>query len=271
MSSPTAGRHADPSINTSTAARATSSKRQPVGRGEFTTAGAVAAVERSDSVAAVGSFRRHWSNILRASDFRAGCPITSAALEGWHEPSARDIAGGVFADWQDVIADALRNRGVAARRAHSIATLLLASLEGAIILCRAERSLRPLERVSDELELELELVMASALESGAAGQRRNPGRRSIGPVFVEKTPSRHHALRGRDERLTSLSVMLDRVRGGAAGAVMLVEGGAGMGKTRLLEARRFRADASAHNQTPVVRLRRGPAKTSRDQVTSRRP
>jgi AcrR family transcriptional regulator len=128
--------------------------------GEFTIAGAVAAVERSDPVAAVGSFRRHWSKVLRASDFGGGCPIASAALEGLHEPTVRDIAGEVFADWQEVVADALRRRGVAAARARSIATLLLASLEGSIILCRAQRSLRPLERVSDELEL----VMASALE-----------------------------------------------------------------------------------------------------------
>ncbi|MGA2928108.1 MAG: TetR/AcrR family transcriptional regulator [Solirubrobacteraceae bacterium] len=128
--------------------------------GEFTLAGAVAAVQRSDPVAAVGSFRRYWSKILRDSDFEGGCPIALAALEGSHEPTARDIAGEVFGDWQTVIADALRRRGVAAARARSIATLLLASIEGAIVLCRAQRSLRPLERVCGELEL----VMASALE-----------------------------------------------------------------------------------------------------------
>jgi TetR/AcrR family transcriptional repressor of lmrAB and yxaGH operons len=128
--------------------------------GEFTIAGAVAAVERRDPVAAIGSFRRHWSKVLRASDFEAGCPVASAALEGSHEPTARDIAGEVFADWQEVITQALRRRGVTVARARSIATLLLASIEGAIILCRSQRSLRPLERVSDELEL----VIASALE-----------------------------------------------------------------------------------------------------------
>jgi TetR/AcrR family transcriptional regulator, lmrAB and yxaGH operons repressor len=128
--------------------------------GEFTIAGAAAAVERSDPVAAVGSFRRYWSKILSASDFGGGCPIAWAALEGSHEPRARDIAGDVFAEWQAVIADALRQRGVAEGRARSIATLLLASIEGAIVLCRAERSLQPLERVCAELEL----VMASALE-----------------------------------------------------------------------------------------------------------
>jgi AcrR family transcriptional regulator len=127
--------------------------------GEFTISGAVAAVERSDPVAAVGSFRRYWSKILRDSDFEGGCPIACAALEGAHEPTARDIAGEVFDDWQKVMAAALRRRGVAASRARSIATLLLASIEGAIVLCRAQRSLRPLERVCDELEL----VMASAL------------------------------------------------------------------------------------------------------------
>jgi AcrR family transcriptional regulator len=127
--------------------------------GEFTIAGAVAAVERNDPVAAVGSFRRHWANILRASDFEAGCPIAPAALEGAHEPAARDLAGQVFRDWQKVVADALGGRGVPRARARSIATLLLASLEGAIILCRAQRSLTPLQRVSDELEL----VMVAAL------------------------------------------------------------------------------------------------------------
>ena len=129
--------------------------------GEFTIAGAVAAVEHRDPVAAIGSFRRYWSKILRASDFEAGCPVATAALEGSHEPSARNIAGKVFEDWQEMIADALRRRGIAAARASSVATLLLASLEGAIVLCRAQQSLRPLERVSDELEL----VMASALEA----------------------------------------------------------------------------------------------------------
>jgi len=129
--------------------------------GEFTIAGAVAAVERRDPVAAVGSFRRYWSKILRASDFGAGCPVATAALEGSHQPTARDIAGEVFADWQMVIADSLRRGGLPVARARSIAALLLASIEGAIVLCRAQRSLRPLERVCDELEL----VMASALDA----------------------------------------------------------------------------------------------------------
>lgn len=52
---------------------------------------------------------------------------------------------------------------------------------------------------------------------------------------MEKTVSRRHVLRGRDAPLTVLGDTLDRVRGGDAGAVILVEGAAGMGKTHFLD------------------------------------
>jgi DNA-binding CsgD family transcriptional regulator len=52
---------------------------------------------------------------------------------------------------------------------------------------------------------------------------------------MQKTLARRHVLRGRDGPLGQLSETLDRVRGGAGCAVVLVEGAAGMGKTRLLD------------------------------------
>ncbi len=52
---------------------------------------------------------------------------------------------------------------------------------------------------------------------------------------MEQTVSRRHLLRGRDAPLTVLGDTLDRVRAGDAGAIILVEGAAGMGKTRLLD------------------------------------
>lgn len=52
---------------------------------------------------------------------------------------------------------------------------------------------------------------------------------------MEKTIARRHVLRGRDVPLMELSLMLDRVRTADAGAVILVEGAAGMGKSRLLD------------------------------------
>src|SRR6202451_3325799 len=53
--------------------------------------------------------------------------------------------------------------------------------------------------------------------------------------FAPKRTSRPHVIRGRDTPVAALSVTLDRVRRSAASAVVLVEGGAGIGKTRLLD------------------------------------
>jgi len=127
--------------------------------GEFIVAGAVAALRSDDPVAAIDSFRQQWTRILRQSDFNAGCVIVAATLEGEREPRVRQAAGEAFASWQTVLADALRAHGLDARRARSLATLTVAAIEGAIILARAQRTLRPLEAVSNELQA----VVADAL------------------------------------------------------------------------------------------------------------
>lgn len=127
--------------------------------GEVIVAGTVAALAESDPVGAIDAFRKRWTRAMRSSDFAAGCPIVAATLEGDREPAVREAAGQAFAVWQDVLADALRDRGLADGRARSIAVLLIAAIEGAIVVARAERSTRPLERVSAELQR----VVADAL------------------------------------------------------------------------------------------------------------
>jgi AcrR family transcriptional regulator len=132
--------------------------------GELIVAGAVAALERDDPVHAVEVICRRWIAIVRASDFRAGCTIVAATLEGDREPAVRDAAGEAFSSWEREISRAFRRHGVPAARARSIATLLIASIEGGIVLARAQRSTRPLERVAEELRS----TVAFALEDVAA-------------------------------------------------------------------------------------------------------
>jgi AcrR family transcriptional regulator len=121
--------------------------------GEFIAGGIAAALEDDDPVAAVRGFAALWREILRDSDFSAGCPVMSATLEGDRTPGAREAAGAAFERWQDLLVGAFRGRGVAPARARSLAALVVAAVEGAIVLSRAQRSGRPLERVADELEL----------------------------------------------------------------------------------------------------------------------
>lgn len=118
------------------------------------------ALQADDPIAAIGSLRREWAGVLRGSEFEAGCTIVAAALEGARQPTVRDAAAAVFASWEKVLSSALCRRGVAGARARAIATLIVASIEGAIILARAQRSLVPLESVVEELELVVRQALA---------------------------------------------------------------------------------------------------------------
>jgi len=58
----------------------------------------------------------------------------------------------VAGDWAELLAAALEPHGLEPARARSVATLIIASIEGAVVLSRATRSLEPVERVAGELE-----------------------------------------------------------------------------------------------------------------------
>jgi TetR/AcrR family transcriptional regulator, lmrAB and yxaGH operons repressor len=129
--------------------------------GDYIVAGTVVALAERDPIDAIALIRRQWSKVLRDSDFRAGCPIVAATLEGQREPTVHAAAAEVFESWEVALADAFRGHGIPAPRARSLATLLVASIEGAIVLARAQRSTRPLERVADEMQGAVELALAA--------------------------------------------------------------------------------------------------------------
>jgi len=101
------------------------------------------------------AFLALWRGIVVDSDFRAGCPVLAVSVE---EPPAGeatpelDAAAAVFAEWQRLLADAMRLRGIEAEVADELAALIVASVEGATAMCRAGRSALPLDRVGRQLE-----------------------------------------------------------------------------------------------------------------------
>ena len=135
--------------------------------GEVIAAGLAAALDEKDPAAAVRGFTRLYRRLLSRTDFAAGCPIVSATLEGARSPAARDAAAAAFASWQELLASSFERRGLGPERAASIAALVIAAIEGAIVLARAQRSLEPLERVAGEIEaLVTGLVEPAGAESG---------------------------------------------------------------------------------------------------------
>lgn len=84
---------------------------------------------------------------LPTSDFTAGCPVAAGALEFGEAPLARAMAGDVFAAWEQAMASGFWQHGLPRDVADELATSVIASIQGALILARARRSLEPLDRV----------------------------------------------------------------------------------------------------------------------------
>lgn len=100
--------------------------------------------------AGVAAFLSMWRKVVLDSDFRAGCPVLAVSVEdlGEDHSAPRDAAAAAFRRWTSMLADALRNAGAEAEQAEQVATLVVASVEGTVAICRAQRSIDPLDQVS---------------------------------------------------------------------------------------------------------------------------
>ncbi len=105
--------------------------------------------------AGLGQFIASWRYVLVRSKFRIGCPVMAAAID---EPldaegdAAREAAAKVFAGWRRRLEKAFVSEGVGKDEAADLATLVIASLEGAVVLCRAEQSIEPFDRIARQIE-----------------------------------------------------------------------------------------------------------------------
>jgi AcrR family transcriptional regulator len=99
----------------------------------------------------------HYRRQLLRTDYRAGCPVVAVAVEAG-DPARGDRATPVieraaaaFARWTELIAQRLVADGVSVARAEELAMLTTTSIEGAIVVARASRDVRPLDLVGRQL------------------------------------------------------------------------------------------------------------------------
>jgi TetR/AcrR family transcriptional regulator, lmrAB and yxaGH operons repressor len=96
---------------------------------------------------------------LASSHCRAGCPVAGVVLDSYAEDGAlRELVRKSFRSWVALLADQFVAAGVPRRPARALAVTTLAAVEGALILCRAEGKVEPL----DVTELQL-LALANSL------------------------------------------------------------------------------------------------------------
>ncbi|MFJ8052602.1 TetR/AcrR family transcriptional regulator [Streptomyces luteogriseus] len=95
---------------------------------------------------------RQWTDEYEAAGFAGGCPVAAATVDCAESvPSTRKAASAAFATWTGAVARALTGMGVPEERTGALATLMISSLEGAILLARAEQDVRALTTVAREL------------------------------------------------------------------------------------------------------------------------
>ncbi|MFE4531116.1 TetR/AcrR family transcriptional regulator [Streptomyces anulatus] len=111
-----------------------------------------AATQAEDPLEAIDAFFALWRDRLVESDFRAGCPIVAVAVEtNDNAPQLARSAAAVFNRWREGLAALLLRHGLTEERSRRLGTFIIASVEGAVIMSRAERSTAPIEAAAAEI------------------------------------------------------------------------------------------------------------------------
>jgi AcrR family transcriptional regulator len=97
----------------------------------------------------VRGFAEFWERTLEDSDFGAGCPVVACTQDGAQLTS---IASEIFGRWRDALTRAFVADGFDDADAESLAVTCIASLEGAVVLCRSIRNAEPLRQVASQME-----------------------------------------------------------------------------------------------------------------------
>lgn len=103
------------------------------------------------TVDAIASMIELCALVAEANNGDFGCPITPAVLEAGGDESILQAGHAAFARWQERIVDGAVRKGATRERAEDVAAVVLAAIEGALVLSRAERSAQPLHRLSRTL------------------------------------------------------------------------------------------------------------------------
>ncbi|UGU32638.1 TetR/AcrR family transcriptional regulator [Mycolicibacterium smegmatis] len=115
----------------------------------------------TDTFALLDDMVARFRDQLLASDFRAGCPVVAVAVEAGDPEKAdsadavRERAGAAFQRWIARITARLCEDGVPVERAEELATLITTSVEGAVLVARTTRDVKPLELVHRQLREQL--------------------------------------------------------------------------------------------------------------------
>jgi len=114
-----------------------------------------------DVVSGVRAFFAGAAEHLRESRWADACPIATVALEvsSTSEP-LREACADVFESWVEAGTGRFEAAGIATERARELAIGLIAALEGAFVLARAQRTTEPLAVAGELVAARVESALA---------------------------------------------------------------------------------------------------------------
>jgi AcrR family transcriptional regulator len=108
-----------------------------------------------------------WRRDLTNEQFSAGCPLVAAAADtAATSKQLRQVLRRAFDGWLEPLSESLVDLGVPLERSDNLAIVIIAALEGAIILARIRRDLTPF----DALVLELGPLLDAVARPAAPGK-----------------------------------------------------------------------------------------------------
>jgi TetR/AcrR family transcriptional regulator, lmrAB and yxaGH operons repressor len=85
-----------------------------------------------------------WRFLLERSRLTAGCAVVAVTVAA-NDDALLAHAGSIFRTWTEILAELLVVGGADTASARQVAVTVIAATEGAVALCRAERSIEPFE------------------------------------------------------------------------------------------------------------------------------
>ena len=120
---------------------------------------AMEATRGQPAAVVVERFLALWRSLLDYSRLTAGCAVVAVTV-ATTDDDLLDHAGTIFRTWSDLLTDLCHAGGMDNKSARSLAVTVIAATEGAVALCRAERSVETFEEVRS--------VLLSLVESQSA-------------------------------------------------------------------------------------------------------
>jgi TetR/AcrR family transcriptional regulator, lmrAB and yxaGH operons repressor len=111
---------------------------------------AISKLAGKDTAGITEGFLELWRQLLLHSNYTAGCSAVAVTV-ATNSSDLLENATSIFRSWQSTLTEIYESAGLSHQVAAQFSTMLIAASEGAVVMSRAEKSIKPFESVANYL------------------------------------------------------------------------------------------------------------------------